>query len=121
MSTAGPKIHDPGPHVRVGREPRPRPALTGVSTLLERQRGETVASFPCFEGRVEVLFGWRLTEEEKASARAAAGRRSGAPHEQVIEALADLFRRDLTFRLATTVEVHPVERVALRGREEAPC
>ena len=100
-----PKSHDPGRHVRVGRGHRPRPRLMGVAALLERQRGETHLAYACLEGQVLVSFGWRLTDAELADVDAAAQARAGSPWEQVMEAIGDVFRRDVTFRLASLEEV----------------
>jgi hypothetical protein len=87
-----PKSHDPGPHVRVGREPRPRPALTGVAALLECQRGTTVVRCPCLEGVAQLTFAWRLSERERLDVAAAAELRAGAPWESLVEAVGDVFR-----------------------------
>jgi hypothetical protein len=103
--TRPPKIHDPGLHVRVGREPRPRPALTGVAALLEQHRGTTVVRLGCLEGTVRLTFGWRLTKLELADVCAAAGPRAGAPWESVVESVGDVLRgSDITAQLVTLEE-----------------
>lgn len=102
---------DPGRHIRVDRTPRPRPALTGVSQLLAAQDGETRLAYACAEGKVLVEFSWRLTAAELLEADAAAGPLAVLPGAHVVRALGETFRRDLTYRLASLVEVGPLEVV----------
>ena len=105
-----PKSHDPGPHVRVGRKPRPRPALTGVAALLEQQQGSTVVRVPCLEGRVVLTFGWRLTKRERAEIEAAAEPRAGAPWESVVEAVGDVLRgSEVSAQLVTLETIGEVQ------------
>lgn len=100
-----PKSHDPGRHVRVGREPRPRPALTGVAQLLAAQDGETRLAYACAEGRVLVELGWRMTPADKLEADAVARPLATLPGAFVGQALAAALRGEVTIRVAARKNV----------------
>jgi hypothetical protein len=76
----------------VGRDPQPRPALTGVAALLEQQRGTTVVRCVVLEGHVRLTFAWRLSEREVADLEAVVELREGSPWESLVEAVGDVFR-----------------------------
>ena len=105
-----PRCHDPEPHVRVGREPRPLPVQRGVALLLAQQRGRTELSYPCAEGRVGIELGWRLASAELGEVDEAVHLLASAPASRVMQAVAELFRCEVTWWVVELVEV--------RGREE---
>lgn len=90
------------PPPRAGKDPRPRPALTGVQALLSTQRGITRIAYACAQGRVALELGWQLSRSELAEADAVAHPLALADAQALAIAIAHAFACEVTYSVVAT-------------------